>query len=75
VNPDQALRIHPDVTAEEVAAILAVLAGSASGRAGKAAGPEPAATWRQGSGLRATRSGAGSQVPGPDAWRTSSWPR
>ncbi len=67
------LRIQtPDVTAEEVAAILAVLAGSAEGRG--PAVPEPVAAWRHGTGLRATRAGA-PLVPGPDAWRTSSWPR
>ena len=70
------LRIHnADVTAQEVAAILAVLAsGGAGSRAGGQVDPA-SSVWQRGVGLRATRAGDGPLEPGPDAWRTSAWPR
>lgn len=63
-----ALRIiTPHTTPEEVAALVAVLAGL--GGAGEAA-PEPRRTWAS----VGRRIGA-VDVPGPEGWRTSALPR
>ncbi len=76
IHPDRpVLRvIRGDATAEEVAAILAIVAAASAARS-EPDGDPAASVWSAGHSRRATRvSGRGSGESGRDAWRTSFWP-
>ena len=60
--------IRGDATAEEIAAVLAVLAVRGGGRA--PAARRPTAVWADRASLI-----RGPVRPGPNAWRASAWPR
>jgi len=61
--------IRGDATAEEIAALLAVLTARSGGTTGSSA-PRPTAAWADRAALI-----RGPVRPGPNAWRASAWRR